>query len=103
LEAFSTAAPVVSGDRERHPDPPVLKPLFTTHPASVGETYGEHFATATYFARQLLIAALACFVHAVLPFLFEKTASGILRRLHERMVVSRGAQKTTIGGPAPAA
>jgi hypothetical protein len=39
----------------------------------------------------------------VLPFLFEKTASGILRRLHERMVVSRGAQKTAMGGPAPAA
>jgi hypothetical protein len=82
----------------------MLKARFTSHPASVGETYGEHFVAATYFSRQLLIAALACFVHAVLPFLFEKTASGILRRLHERMVVSRAAQKTaTGGGPAPAA
>jgi Family of unknown function (DUF6356) len=78
------------------------KTLFTAHPASVGETYGEHFASATYFSRQLLVAAAACFVHALLPFLFEKTASSILRRLHERMVISR--HKTApAGGPAPAA
>jgi hypothetical protein len=72
----------------------------TAHPASVGETYGEHFASAAYFSRQLFLAALACAVHAVLPFLFEKTASGILRRLHERMVVSR---HKNAGGAAPAA
>ena len=83
----------------------MLRARFTAHPASVGETYGEHFVVATYFSRQLLIAALACLVHAVLPFLFERTASGILRRLHERMVASRSgvAQKTAAGGPAPAA
>jgi len=65
------------------------KRLFTDHPATVGETYGEHFAAASYFARKLLVAAGACAVHAVFPFLFEKTASGIIRGLHERMVVSR--------------
>jgi len=83
----------------------MLKTRFTAHPASVGETYGEHFATASWFARQLFLAALACAVHAVLPFLFEKTASGILRRLHERMVVSRPApaQRTAAGRTAPAA
>jgi hypothetical protein len=78
----------------------MLKARFTAHPASVGETYGEHFATATFFARQLLLAAAACAVHAVFPFLFEKTASGILRRLHERMVVSR---HRDAAGTAPAA
>ena len=62
---------------------------FTEHPASVGETYGEHFAAALYFARQLMAASLACLLHALFPFLFERTASGILARLHERMVLSR--------------
>jgi hypothetical protein len=83
----------------------MLKTRFTAHPASVGETYGEHFLMASWFARQLFLAALACSVHAVLPFLFEKTASGILRRLHERMVVSRSraAETATAGGPAAAA
>ncbi len=62
---------------------------FTAHPASVGETYGEHLVAALSFARQLLAAAAACFLHALLPFLFERTASGILARLYERMVQSR--------------
>lgn len=84
----------------------MLKTRFTAHPASVGETYGEHFVTASGFARQLFLAALACAVHAVLPFLFEKTASGILRRLHERMVVSRSGvtpKTAPAGKAAPAA
>lgn len=82
----------------------MLKALFTAHPASVDETYGAHFVSATYFARQLLLAALACLVHALLPFLFGTTASGILRRLHERMIVSRSgeAQATNTGGQPPA-
>lgn len=82
----------------------MLKALFTTHPASVDETYGEHLASASYFARQLFVAAIACLVHAVLPFLFANTASGILRRLHERIVVSRSgvAQEKAAGGQAPA-
>ncbi len=67
----------------------MLERLFTAHPASVGETYGEHFATAAYFARHLLVAALACFIHALLPFAFAKTASGIVRRLYGRMVADR--------------
>jgi hypothetical protein len=67
----------------------MLERLFTAHPATVGETYGEHFATASVFSRHLFLAAAACAVHAVFPFLFEKTASGIIRGLHERMVVSR--------------
>ena len=62
---------------------------FTQHPASVGETYAEHFFAALYFARQLMAASAACFLHALLPFLFARTASGILARLYERMVVSR--------------
>lgn len=79
----------------------MLKALFTAHPASVGETYGEHLGSAAYFSRQLLLASAACLVHALLPFLFEKTASGILRRLHERMVVARH-KAAGAGGTAPA-
>ncbi|MEO8144721.1 MAG: DUF6356 family protein [Betaproteobacteria bacterium] len=67
----------------------MLTQHFTAHPASVGETYGEHLANALYFARQLLAASAACLLHALFPFLFEKTASSILARLYERMVLSR--------------
>ena len=64
---------------------------FAEHPASVGETYGEHFVVAGSFGWALFKASLACFVHAVLPFAFEKTASKTIAELHARMVMKRGA------------
>jgi len=63
--------------------------LFTAHPRSVGETYGEHMGVACGFSLRLLAGAIACVVHAFLPFLFARTASGIISELHQRMVVSR--------------
>jgi len=60
--------------------------LFTHHPASVGETYLQHLFAAGGFTAQLLLAALACLVHALLPFLFERTASARIDALHSRMV-----------------
>ena len=63
--------------------------LFTEHPASVGETYGEHMVMAGSFALRLFLASLACLVHALLPFLFEKTGSCMIDDLHDRMVANR--------------
>lgn len=62
---------------------------FTEHPASVGETYGEHFLQAMTFAGLLIKAAFCCAVHALLPFVFEKTGSACIVELHERMVTKR--------------
>ena len=62
---------------------------FAEHPASVGETYGEHFVVAGSFGLALFKASLACFVHAVLPFAFEKTGSNAITELHTRMVMKR--------------
>ena len=61
-----------------------LARLFTAHPASVDESYFGHMAFAGWFATRLATAALAALVHAFLPFLFETTASGIIRELYER-------------------
>ena len=63
--------------------PPIAR-LFTDHPASVGESYAEHLRFALWFAFWLAAAAGAALAHAVLPFLFEKTASGIIARLYHR-------------------
>lgn len=71
--------------------------LFTAHPASVGETYGEHMVMAAGFAVRLLLASLACLVHAVFPFLFVKTGSGMITQLHDRMVTNR-VRKSLSGG-----
>ncbi len=62
-----------------------IRELFTSHPASVGETYGEHMRVALSFAGPLAKAAGAALVHAFLPFLFATTASLTVRRLHDRM------------------
>lgn len=67
----------------------MLSRLFTAHPASVDESYLEHLAMAAGFAFWLAAAALACAVHAVLPFLFERTGSRIIDALHETMVRNR--------------
>ena len=62
---------------------------FTAHPQSVGESSAEHAAVASGFGVRLLLAGLACLVHAVLPFLFVKTGSAMIEQLHERMVAHR--------------
>lgn len=61
-----------------------LLTAFTAHPSSVDESYGEHLRFALGFAGMLFLAAGAALVHAILPFLFEKTASRIIARLYGR-------------------
>ncbi len=58
--------------------------IFLSHPASVEESYFEHLRFATGFAIRLLAAGGAALVHAVIPCLFEKTASRIVADLYER-------------------
>jgi hypothetical protein len=62
-----------------------LPRCFTDHPASVGETYGEHMQVALSFAVPLTKAAAAAYMHALFPFLFTTTASGIVKGLYDRM------------------
>jgi hypothetical protein len=62
---------------------------FTDHPDSVGETYAEHMDTAWSFAASLAVAALCCFLHGLLPFAFQTSASRRVNELHRRMVTHR--------------
>ena len=57
----------------------------TEHLEEVGETYLQHLAHAVGFAVAMLVGALACLVHALLPFLFVRTGSDCIRRLHRQM------------------
>ena len=66
-----------------------IKRLFTEHPASVGETYLEHLCTAASFGMQMMWGAVACFLHALLPFAFRRTGSDCIQQLHNRMVMNR--------------
>ncbi len=69
----------------------MIETLFLRHPRAVGESYGRHLLVALGFARDLLTAGLACGIHALLPFLFTKTASRTIERLHARLVLHRAA------------
>ena len=61
-----------------------MKSLFLTHPRSVDENYFEHMAFAGRFSGMLFLAAGAALVHAILPFLFEKTASRMIAEMYAR-------------------
>jgi hypothetical protein len=67
----------------------VLQRLFLEHPQSVGETYLEHQRQAFGFAGTMLLGALACFVHGLVPSLFTRTGTQTVLRLHERLVIHR--------------
>ncbi len=62
----------------------MINRLFFDHPASVDESYLQHLTFATGFAAMLLAAAIAAMAHALIPALFEKTASGIIARLYHK-------------------
>lgn len=59
--------------------------LFLTHPRHVNETYAEHAVFASGFAMRLFLAGGAALVHALIPCLFEKTASRMIAQMYARM------------------
>ena len=54
----------------------------TRHLDETGEAYGEHCGKAAGFGFRMIGGGLACLVHAIFPFLLEKTGSDTVRRLH---------------------
>lgn len=63
--------------------------LFTDHPAHVNESYLQHAVAASGFAATLFAAGFAALVHALVPALFEKTASRMVAQLHDRLQTRR--------------
>jgi hypothetical protein len=66
-----------------------LHRLFTEHPESVDETYGQHLVRAWGFGGRMVLAGLACMLHALLPFIFVHTGSEAIDELHARMQATR--------------
>jgi len=67
----------------------LFRSLFIEHPASVDETYLQHFTSALSFGARMILAGVACMVHGVLPAVFVTRGSDTIRTLHDRMVVKR--------------
>ncbi len=72
----------------------MLRRLFINHPADVGESYFQHFGAAARFSATMFVGSLACLVHAIFPGLCVRTGSGIVRELHDRMVMNRTATRS---------
>lgn len=64
--------------------------IFIDHPRSVDETYFEHMRFAGWFAARLLVAGGAALVHAVVPCLFETTASRMIAQMNARLAGRHG-------------
>lgn len=62
---------------------------FTAHPATVGESYGEHLVTATSFGSRMVLAGIACMLHGLLPFLFVRTGSRAVSELNAQLAARR--------------
>lgn len=63
--------------------------FLTAHLDDVEESYFQHLGHALGFAVSMMLGGLACLVHALCPFLFVRTGSKCIQRLHDRMVVNR--------------
>jgi hypothetical protein len=66
-----------------------LRAVFAAHPASVGESYGQHMSMAFSFGMRMIAGGCACLLHGLLPFLFVRTGSGMIGALHDEMVQHR--------------
>lgn len=57
----------------------------TRHLDEAGETYTEHFAVAAGFGVKMIFGGLGCLVHAVFPFLCERTGSETVKDLNGKL------------------
>lgn len=62
----------------------MIERVFLEHPRSVEESYAEHAVFAGRFSLKLFAAAFAAAIHAVIPCLFEKTASRMIADMYAK-------------------
>lgn len=71
---------------------------FTDHPASVGESYGQHLGFAMGVGGRMVLAGLACMLHGLLPFLCVRTGSRTILALHARVTAGARAAASPADG-----
>lgn len=71
----------------------MIRRLFLDHPASVGESYVEHFRVASGFGTAMIIGGIGAVVHAFLPFVCKTRGSDTINTLHARLVAKREAKR----------
>jgi phytoene dehydrogenase-like protein len=69
----------------------MFRRLFLDHPATVGESYAEHFGVAGRFGMTMIKGGMGALVHAFVPALCKTHGSDTVAELHRQMVLKRGA------------
>ena len=59
----------------------------TNHLSEVGETYFEHLYRALKVSFILLLTALVCFIHSILPFLFTTFVSNKIKQMNKEFEI----------------
>lgn len=74
----------------------MFRRLFLDHPASVGESYTEHFRVAGGFGAAMIVGGFGALLHAFLPFVCQTRGSDTINTLHARLVAKRDAKRAAI-------
>ena len=56
--------------------------MLFAHPRKVGESYAEHAGIASRFGATMMLGGVKCLAHAILPTVFERSASDCVAKLH---------------------
>ncbi|MBY0583247.1 MAG: hypothetical protein K2P68_10075 [Sphingomonas sp.] len=71
----------------------MIRRLFLDHPASVGESYFEHFRVASGFGWAMIVGGFGAVLHAIFPFVCKTRGSDTINMLHARLVMKREAKR----------
>lgn len=69
----------------------LLDRLLLAHPRTVGESYAEHAGIASRFGATMVMGGVKCLIHAVLPSVFERSASDCVAKLNAELTRRRTA------------
>ena len=64
--------------------------VFTKHPKEVGETYLQHMWASFRYSLTFALLVGVAVVHAILPFVFTKTASCVIQDMSKHIKEREG-------------
>ncbi len=71
----------------------MFKRLFLDHPATVGESYRQHFGVATRFGAVMLWGGIRAVIHGIIPALCKTSGSDTVIKLHNELIAKRNATR----------
>lgn len=84
-----STGPTIPASSARHSG--LVDRLLLAHPRTVGESYVEHAGIAGRFGATMVAGGVKCLIHAVLPSVFERSASDCVARLNGELTRRRAA------------